>query len=203
MKFLRVCFLILGSVLAGGAMGVALRANMGGSTLSVTWEAIHLHFGISIGAASFLLSLVMFLLVLAFARRQIHVGTVVHMVLYSASLDAFSAFWPAAPAASLRIALMLAALVVYAFGLGLYAAADLGRGPYEGLCFCLAERTGCGVGAMRWGFDLFFVAAGWLFGGAVGLCTLCSLLMTGPVLQATKQLASHLLRPAGTHAAAS
>lgn len=43
----------------------------------------------------------------------------------------------------LIVAYSVLGFLLLAVGVGIYAFANLGRGPYEGVCFVLCEKNGC------------------------------------------------------------
>lgn len=82
--------------------------------------------------------------------------------------------------ASLIVAIVM---IVFAIGTGFYAAASLGRGSYEALTFSLAEKNGWQVKVVRMILDMLMVIAGVLLGGKFGICTIVTIIISGPVIQ--------------------
>lgn len=85
----------------------------------------------------------------------------------------------------MNVLLMLLGIVLFAVGTGFYAAASLGRGSYEALTFSLAEKNGWQVKIVRMILDIVMVAAGVLLGGKFGVCTIVTVIISGPIIQAT------------------
>lgn len=77
---------------------------------------------------------------------------------------------------------------------GFYAAASLGRGSYEALTFSLAEKNGWQVKTVRMILDLVMVVAGVLLGGKFGVCTIVTILISGPMIQFTAVKAKKLFK---------
>ena len=80
---------------------------------------------------------------------------------------------------------MLLGVMLFAVGTGFYAAASLGRGSYEALTFSLAEKNGWQVKVVRMVLDIVMVIAGVLLGGKFGICTIVTIVISGPVIQFT------------------
>ncbi len=80
---------------------------------------------------------------------------------------------------------MLLGIVIFAIGTGIYAAASLGRGSYEALTFSLAEKNGWQIKVVRMVLDLLMVIIGVLLGGEFGICTIVTIIISGPVIQFT------------------
>lgn len=74
------------------------------------------------------------------------------------------------------------------------AAASLGRGSYEALTFSLAEKNGWQVKTVRMILDLVMVVAGVLLGGKFGVCTIVTILISGPMIQFTAVKAKKLFK---------
>ena len=81
--------------------------------------------------------------------------------------------------------LMLLGITFFAIGTGGYAAASLGRGSYEALTFSLAEKNGWQVKVVRILLDVVIVISGVLLGGKFGICTIVTILISGPIIQFT------------------
>ena len=64
-------------------------------------------------------------------------------------------------------------------------AASLGRGAYEALTFSLADKNGWQVKAVRMILDIVMVVIGVILGGKFGLCTILTIILSGPVIQFT------------------
>ena len=80
---------------------------------------------------------------------------------------------------------MLLGVVIFAFGTGLYSAADFGRGSYEAVTFSLSEKNGWKAKIVRIVLDVLMVVIGVLLGGKFGLCTVLTVIISGPVIQLT------------------
>ena len=68
-------------------------------------------------------------------------------------------------------------------GTGLYASASLGRGSYEAVTFALAEKNNWQVKIVRMALDILVVIIGVLLGGKFGLCTIITVIISGPIIQ--------------------
>ena len=87
------------------------------------------------GMASFAVAVVMILFALFYDKKQIHIGTNLYQVVYSACVDLFANCHVYSEYLWLNLLIMLLGIVLFAAGTGLYASASLGRGSYEALTF--------------------------------------------------------------------
>lgn len=163
----KIAVIIIGSVIAAYGITLALYAGFGGATLAVLWQGISGTFHVSIGAASFIVAVIMILFVLIYDRSQIHIGTILYQIVYSLCVDLFAQMHVYSKYMWLNMLIMLVGIVLFAVGTGLYAAADLGRGSYEAVTFALAEKNHWQVKVVRMILDAAMVVIGVILGGKV------------------------------------
>ena len=192
----KIVVIIFGSVIAAYGITLALYAGFGGATLAVLWQGISKTAHISIGMASFLVALGMILFVLIYDRSQIHIGTIIYQIVYSGCVDLFANCHRYSSHMWINFMIMLVGVVLFAVGTGLYASASLGRGSYEAVTFALAEKNKWQVKVVRMISDILVVVIGVLLGGRFGICTIVTVLISGPIIQfvneKVKQLKKHL-----------
>ena len=189
----KITVIIIGSVIAAYGITLALYAGFGGATLAVLWQGISGTFHVSIGAASFIVAVIMILFVLIYDRSQIHIGTILYQIVYSLCVDLFAQMHVYSKYMWLNMLIMLVGIVLFAVGTGLYAAADLGRGSYEAVTFALAEKNHWQVKGVRMVLDVLMVIVGVVLGGKFGICAIATILFSGPVIQFTTAKTKKLL----------
>ena len=181
----KIMIIIIGSIIAAYGITLAMYAGFGGATLAVLWQGISKTFHISIGMASMIVAVVMIIFVFFYDRSQIHIGTVLYQIVYSLCVDLFANAHIYSRYMWINAILMLLGITFFAIGTGLYAAASLGRGSYEALTFSLAEKNGWQVKVVRILLDAVMVIVGVLLGGKFGICTIVTILISGPIIQLT------------------
>lgn len=147
------------------------------------WQGLSNVLPITVGQASLLVAAAMVLFCWFYDRSQIHVGTVVYQLVYSACLDLFAPLLRFSSVPAVNVLLMLLGLVIFSFGSALYSAADFGRGSYEAFTFAFVNKNCWSIQWVRIVLDIFCVVTGWLLGGQVGLCTVATILLSGVLLQ--------------------
>lgn len=75
--------------------------------------------------------------------------------------------------------------IISAYGITLAIGAGFGRGSYEAVTFSLAEKNGWKIKIVRMVLDIIMVIIGVLLGGKFGICTIATVLLSGPIIQAT------------------
>ena len=181
----KIIIIVIGSIIAAYGITLALYAGFGGATLAVLWQGISKTFHISIGMASLIVAIVMIVFAFFYDRSQIHIGTILYQIVYSLCVDLFANAHVYSTHLWVNALIMLLGILIFAVGTGFYAAASLGRGSYEALTFSLAEKNGWQVKVVRMILDVVMVIAGVLLGGKFGICTIVTIIISGPVIQFT------------------
>ncbi len=181
----KIIIIVIGSIIAAYGITLALYAGFGGATLAVLWQGLSKTFHISIGMASLIVAIVMIVFAFFYDRSQIHIGTILYQLVYSFCVDLFANAHVYSAHLWINVLIMLLGVMLFAVGTGFYAAASLGRGSYEALTFSLAEKNGWQVKVVRMVLDIVMVIAGVLLGGKFGICTIVTIVISGPVIQFT------------------
>lgn len=190
----KIIIIVIGSVIAAYGITLALYAGFGGATLAVLWQGISRTFHISIGMASLIVAIVMIVFAFFYDRSQIHIGTILYQIVYSLCVDLFANAHVYSMHLWVNALIMLLGVMLFAVGTGFYAAASLGRGSYEALTFSLAEKNGWQVKVVRMMLDIVMVIAGVLLGGKFGICTIVTIIISGPVIQFTASKTKKLFK---------
>lgn len=186
----KLVVIVAGSVIAAYGITLALYAGFGGATLAVLWQGISETAHMSIGMASFVVALGMILFALLYDRTQIHIDQLV----YSACVDLFADLHVYSSHTWVNFLIMLLGVILFAAGTGLYASASLGRGSYEAVTFALAEKNNWQVKIVRMILDIIVVVIGVLLGGQFGVCTIVTVIVSGPIIQFVNGRAKQLFR---------
>lgn len=190
----KIIIIVIGSIIAAYGITLALYAGFGGATLAVLWQGISRTFHISIGMASLIVAIIMIVFSFFYDRSQIHIGTIIYQLVYSLCVDLFANAHVYSTHLWVNALIMLLGVMLFAVGTGVYAAASLGRGSYEALAFSLAEKNGWQVKAVRMILDIVMVLTGVLLGGKFGICTIVTIIISGPIIQFTASKAKKLLK---------
>lgn len=185
---MRWMILIIGTIISAFGMCLLNVADQGQVTMAVLWDGMSKKLPISLGEACYVTSVIMIVFSLFYDRSQVRIGTVVHFILYGIAVDVFSSLIPQVSGSILRMLLYAAFGILFlGMGIGIYAFANLGRGPYEGVCFALCEKNNWQMKYIRAICDGFFILLGWVLGGAVGIVTIVNIVFCGYLIQLTTQ----------------
>jgi uncharacterized membrane protein YczE len=176
---LRATALLVGLSGYGFSMAMLVRAGLGLDPWDVFHQGLAGHTGMTIGMASAVVGVGVLLAWIPLRNRP-GIGTLANVVVIAVTVDAGMALLPTPASLPVRIALMLAAVLLNALSTVLYVGAGLGPGPRDGLMTGLAAR-GMSLRAVRTGIELTVLAAGFALGGTVGIGTLLYALAIGPL----------------------
>ncbi len=190
----KLVIIVMGSIISAYGITLAMYAGFGGATLAVLWQGISGTFHISIGTASFIVALAMILFALIYDRRQINVGTVLYQIVYSSCVDLFANCHIYSRYMWINFFIMLLGVLLFSAGTGLYASTSLGRGSYEAVTFAIAEKNNRQVKVVRIILDIVMVVTGVLLGGKFGICTIVTIIVSGPVIQLVNGKAKQIFK---------
>ena len=178
----RLVQLYAGLALYGASMALIIRSTLGNMPWDVLHQGLAGRMGWSIGAVSILVGALVLLAWIPLRQRP-GLGTVSNVVVIGLAVDATLAVVPAPGALPLRVALLVAGVLLNAVATAAYIGVHLGPGPRDGLMTGLVRRTGGSVRLVRTSIEVAVVATGWLLGGTLGIGTVVYAVAIGPLVQ--------------------
>lgn len=173
--------LLVGLWIFGTGEAMLLASTLGNSPWTVLAEGISLNSSLSVGAATFVVSLAVLLLWIPLRERP-GLGTVLNAIVISVAIDVMLAVLPEPDALVPRSLLMVGGVLTLAAGGAIYLTVNLGPGPRDGLMTGLHERFGWRISWVRTGLEVSALVAGWFLGGTVGVGTAVFAFGVGPAL---------------------
>ncbi len=170
-----------GLTMCGVGIGLMIQADLGLGPWDVLHQGLSFTMGITIGAASIVVSFLVLLLWLPLRERP-GLGTLLNVFTIGVVIDLTLAVTTTPHALWLRWILVLAGPPLFSIGVGLYIGVGLGSGPRDGVMTGL-QRRGVPVAVGRTGIEVTALAIGWLLGGTVGFGTVYFALAAGPIMQ--------------------
>lgn len=175
----RVSQLYAGIVLYGISDGLLLLAGLGVDPWDVLHQGLSRRLGLGVGTWALIVGAFVLLLWVPLRQRP-GFGTLSNALVVGPVIDLMLAVVPAPHALGLRVASLLAGVLLNGVATGAYIGAGLGPGPRDGLMTGLAAR-GHAIRVVRTGIELTVLAGGWLLGGTVGVGTVVYALAIGPL----------------------
>jgi uncharacterized membrane protein YczE len=177
----RLTQLYLGLGLYGFSDGLLLLGGLGVDPWDVFHQGLSRQFGLGVGTWSIVVGACVLALWVPLRQRP-GFGTLSNVVVIGMVINVTLATIPVPHDMALRIAAMLAGVVLNGVATGAYIGAGLGPGPRDGVMTGFAAR-GYSIRAVRTSMEVTVLVAGWSLGGTVGVGTVAYALGIGPLAQ--------------------
>lgn len=186
----RLLLLLMGLVIAHLGVTLFLLTELGADPFNVFVQGIFrtLQRGVDMlthGYTHVSVCIIIILLLLVIDRSYIKIGTVVCMVFGGPIIDFFTRMFGGVIHAgnpfAIRILTLAAGCVILAFGMTIVIKSDAGTGPNDLVAIVISDKISKPFGRVRIVVDFCFVAIGFVLGGAVGIGTIISAFLVGPI----------------------
>lgn len=174
----RVAILFLGLAIFGLGDSLLIQGGIGNAPWTVFAEGLTYKTGMSIGFATFLISVAVLLLWIPLKEKP-GFGTLANIVLIATFIELGTHIFPSQQSIVMGILYDLIGIALVGIGSALYITCGLGPGPRDGAMTGLHYRTGIRVGRVRMSIELTVLMIGFLMGGTVGVGTALFALLIG------------------------
>jgi uncharacterized protein len=175
---LRVLILFFGLAIFGLGDSLFIQAGIGNAPWTVFAEGLTYKTGMSIGFATFFISVFVLLLWIPLKERP-GFGTLSNIVLIATFIELGTNIFPEANSFAVGAIYNFIGISLVGIGSALYITCGLGPGPRDGAMTGLHYRTGVRVGRVRMALEVTVLAIGFLMGGTVGVGTALFALFIG------------------------
>jgi uncharacterized membrane protein YczE len=175
---LRVFILFFGLAIFGLGDSLFIQAGIGNAPWTVFAEGLTYKTGMSIGFATFAISVFVLLLWIPLRERP-GFGTLANIVLIASFIEIGTHLFPVAESFAVGIVYNFIGISLVGIGSALYITCGLGPGPRDGAMTGLHYRTGVRVGRVRMAIEVTVLVIGFLMGGTVGVGTALFALLIG------------------------
>lgn len=194
-KSLTVLF---GMFLLGIGINFLLIANIGTDAVTAAVIGIYNLIGtVTFGTAQIIFGIIFVGTGFLLNRHKVGVGTVIATFAAGYFIDLFKPYItqlvPANPTLQISIALVLVGLMINGIAIAIYLSADFGIGGGEILAVILSEKMNWQFRYVKIGSDIIMLLFGFFCGAVIGVGTVLSALMIGPVVQAVLPFAKKFL----------
>lgn len=187
---LRLIILFIGLVIAHLGVTLFLLTDLGADPFNVFVQGIfrtlqHVIEKWTHGYTHVTICVLIILVLLFVDKSYIKIGTLVCMVCGGPIIDFFTQLLEntihSGNPFSMRILTLAAGCVVLAFGMTLVIKSDAGTGPNDLVAIVISDKLSKPFGRIRILVDLSFVVIGFFLGGSVGIGTIISAFLVGPI----------------------
>lgn len=187
---MKLIMMLFGNIFMGIAVAVLRMSRFGTDPFTCMNLGVSSFLKISFGTYQLAINLMIFLFVLWKGRHCIGLGTIVNMagIGYIADFGVFILTKLLGNAVllpiTLRIFMMILAVILCSFAAAMYMEADMGIAPYDAFAVIIDESTNGKVPfkAARVATDIICVGIGFSFGSIVGIATLLTAFCMGPLI---------------------
>lgn len=179
---LRLLLLCLGNLILGIGNVVCLKTGLGADSLNVLYQGTAMLLHTSEGIANLAVSAVMILATAFLDIHQLGIGTILAPFACTAGINLGMSVMPEIIGFPENYTVMLAGLIVIAFGIAISIYADYGRSAYDAVIFGFTNRIRFQYHQIRWGLDITFLAVGISLGGKMTPATIIAILITGKIV---------------------
>lgn len=178
-------FMIVSMILIGLGIAIFMRSGTGADPFSALTIAVSSKLGMSLTVFQGGLNLLILIIVLLFDRSKLFIGTIIAMFCLAPVIE----FWDAVLNVlivgnlnfSTNILMMFVGCIIFVLGAGVYLGADVGLAPYDMVGIIISEKRGIPYKWVRMSTDVICVIIAIVFGGVIGLGTICTGLLLGPI----------------------
>lgn len=170
------------------SLGVCLflRGRLGSDAITIFIDGLRNALNITIGNATLLNNSVMLALATIFARRFMHIGTVVAALGTGIFINFFDPILVGivgeAPNLPVRIFLLVLGQIILTAGVAWNLSTRFGFGTTDALLVGLCHKFGLKYRNVKILSDVIYAAVGFLLGGIVGAGSLASVMTGGPLI---------------------
>lgn len=187
----RILLVIIGQLFISAGVSLLLYINLGADPMGVFHTGVGNALNIHFSQALFIENIVVLVLVYFIDKSYIHIATVLTLFVVSMTTNYFTAlfmlFIPHDAVFMIKIILLLVACLLISIGLNFYVLPDLGVGPLDVVVEMIVDKKRYSYQSVKVIADLFYLAIGFALGGVVGIGTIISAFVVGPMIQFTRK----------------
>jgi len=180
-KISTFVLLCIGLAIFGLGEGLLLISTTGNSPWSVLAEGISKVTGITIGAATFFVSVGVLLLWIPLKQKP-GIGTIMNIIIIAGVIDLTLIYIDPPTSIFSKYILAVISVLLVGLGSGIYLITNLGTGPRDGIQNGLTRVTNLPIAFVRASIETSVVIIGFFLGGTVGIGTLIFAFGIGPAV---------------------
>lgn len=180
----RLVIVVVATLLSALAVNLFIECNIGSDTLTVLLDGMHKSLGVSVGLASFCVSIVFLAAGFLLNRKSIGFSSIIYSFLVGPFINWIHPFIANMELAdlSLFIKIVIVILANLCFSMTYVLLMNFGNGMYalDAILRYTELKFGIRYDFGRIGVDAIFLSTGFLIGGIVGVGTVIAFALTGP-----------------------
>lgn len=178
--------LIIGIAISAFGISLFYALNIGTDPISVLVDGEHNLMQLDYGTVTLINNIVLIVFGLIFARKYLHVGTVIGGLVMGPFINLFLAVLNPVITDTMsyftKFVLLFPAVGLMGLGIAIVIGIEFGVGSMDLLTLTLRDVTKLKLKWVKMGLDVIFTIAGYLMGGIIGAGTIVGVLLTGPII---------------------
>lgn len=173
--------MIIGAIVIGIGVAFIVSANVGGDAMTTFEQGLTQTFHISLPIAMIIANGIFVILLLAFAKENISIDTVLSPLFISVGSKIGLLFVPTIEGMLIRYVFFLIGLFIAGIGIAIGAQSATGSNPYDGFVLALSKKINKSYSIVRPVLDAGLLVIGILLKGTFGVGTFIAIFCMGPV----------------------
>lgn len=188
-----ICFISI--VVLGISISFNTMAMLGADPVSVLFHGASVFTGVDMGLITNAINITLIIIVLFLDRKYINIGTLIYAITLGISIEWGIKIYNlmCIPTDFLpRFLISLVGCLLAFSSLGAFIAIDIGVDPWSAIALIISKKTNNPFKIVRMCFDVICMIIGYALGGTVGIITLISVALGGPVIQKMSEILDKL-----------
>ena len=185
----RLFIALLAVLSMGVTLSFLIQVNLGTDPCTLMNRAVAAKLHMSLGNWQALMNIILLVIVLIFGATNFGFGSLFNMFLIGYTIDFCTWLWNRILPMemfqlwSVRIGVLIPAIILFVLSAALYMDVDMGTAPYDAIPYLISVRLpNVPFRTIRIAFDLIVTLIGWVLGETPGVVTVLMVLMLGPVI---------------------
>lgn len=190
MNIIKKSMIVLfGMLLLGMGINFILAANIGTDAVTAAVTGIFNLIGsVTFGTAQIIFGVIFVGTGFFIDKKKIGIGTVIATFAAGIFIDLFNPFisqiLPSNPNLFMSVVILLIGLIINGIGIAIYLSAEFGVGAGEILAVIISEKKQWQFRYVKIVSDILMLSFGFICGAVIGIGTVISALVIGPIVQA-------------------
>lgn len=185
----KIAAAILGVLFVGCGIAINNGAGLGNDPVGIFYDGIRLTLNLNyeqLNIASSVVNFLLLIIVFFTGRKYVNLGTLIYIVPYAICISIGTSIFNIIPCTDFLVVKILCSIVgcclLYS-GVALFVVADIGLDPFTGLSMVIAKTIHKDFKFGKWITDSILISTGFILGGSLGIITIITLIMGGPMIQ--------------------
>jgi len=185
----RIMMMLIGNFLVGFAIALFRLSNLGTDPFTTMNLGVSGSINMTFGVYQLLINIILVAIAFRYVKSYIGIGTMVSMIGIGFIADYFVSIYTYMLGNDLnltiKLLILLVAVIIIGFGFSLYMASDFGVAPYDTIALIILKVSNHKIpfAVARVMTDVTCVIVGFSFGALIGISTIITAVFTGPLVQ--------------------